>query len=33
MDSIKTKSLMHTGNFSQERSFGKVEMWWNIDEI
>ena len=32
-NSIKTETLMHTGNFSQERSLGKVETWWNIDEI
>lgn len=32
-ESVKTKTLIHTGNFSQERSLGKVETWWNIDEI
>ena len=32
-DTIKSKMLMHTGNFSQERNLGKVESWWNIDEI
>jgi len=32
-ESVKTKTLIHTGNFTQERSLGKVETWWNIDEI
>lgn len=32
-ETIKSKMLMHTGNFSQERSLGKVESWWKIDAI
>src|SRR5690606_289317 len=32
-ESVKTKTLIHTGNFTQERGLGKVETWWNIDEI
>ena len=32
-ESVKTKTLIHTGNFTQERSLGKVETWWNIDEV
>ncbi len=32
-NSVKSKTLIQTGNFSQERSLGKVETWWNIDEI
>lgn len=32
-NSIKTKTLFHTGNFSQERRLGKVETWWNIDDV
>lgn len=32
-ESVKTKTLIHTGNFTQERSLGKVETWWNIDDV
>lgn len=32
-NSIKSKTLMHSVNFSRKSSSGKVEISWNIDEI